>query len=175
MTILDYCFRVTVSTEGGLSRDRSDRGNWTSGIVGVGTFKGSKYGVSAHAYPLLDIASLTLADARGIFERDYFDQAGCAKLPGPLAVLVADAAYNNGPGIAPKWLQQALGVPVDGMIGPVTLAAVTAHQGHGLALLSRYQAIRLRYMASLPGWIHNTGWADRLCVVLLAATQVPTP
>ena len=172
MTVFDQCFAVTVGQEGGLSMDPSDRGNYASGRVGVGPLVGSKYGISAMSYPMSDIRNMTLDQAKTIYERDYFNRAGCDKLPPPLAVLVFDAAVNSGPGIAPKWLQEAVGVVRDGVIGPATLAAVAEHQGQGMRLLATYQAIRLRYMASLAGWSHNRGWADRLMIVLLAATQV---
>ena len=172
MTVFEQCFTVTVGQEGVLSLDPSDRGNWTSGQVGVGVLKGSKYGLSAMRYPTLDFGTLTLNGAMPIYEKDYFREAGCDRLPPPLALLVFDAAVNNGTGISPKWLQEAVGVVRDGVIGPATLAAVAEHQGQGLRLLATYQAIRLRYMASLAGWSHNRGWADRLMVVLLAATQM---
>ena len=172
MTVFEQCFTVTVGQEGGLSLDPADRGNYASGIVGVGPVIGSKYGLSAASYPLTDIRNLTLDGVKAIYERDYFNKSGCDKLPAPLAMLVFDAAVNCGSGIARQWLQGAVGVKRDGAIGPATLAAVAEHQGQGMRLLATYQAIRLRYMASLAGWSHNRGWADRLMVVLLAATQV---
>ena len=172
VTVFEQCFAVTVGQEGVLSLDPSDRGNYASGRVGVGPLVGSKYGLSAMSYPLLDIRNLTLDQVKAIYARDYFDKAGCDSLPPPLAMLVFDSAVNCGPGIAAKWLQEAVGVPRDGMIGPGTLAAVAEHQGQGLRLLATYQAIRLRYMSSLAGWSHNRGWADRLMIVLLAATQM---
>jgi lysozyme family protein len=38
--------------------------------------------------------------------------------------LVIDCAVNHGPGRARRWLQEAAGVKVDGLIGPVTRGAV---------------------------------------------------
>ena len=169
-SISDQCFSVIVGSEGVLSLDPADRGNYPSGRVGVGPLVGSKFGISAASYPMLDIRNLTQDQAKTIFERDYFNKIGCDKLPGPLALLLADTAFNGGHPV--QWLQEAVGVVRDGVIGPATLAAVAEHQGQGLRLLATYQAIRLRYMASLAGWSHNRGWADRLMVVLLAATQV---
>ena len=170
MTVSDECFSIIVGNEGVLSLDPADRGNYPSGRVGFGPLIGSKYGISAMSYPTLDIRNLTLDQARAIFERDYFNKIGCNKLPPPLALLLSDTEFNGGHPV--QWLQEAVGVKRDGEIGPATLAAVAEHQGQGLRLLATYQAIRLRYMASLAGWSHNRGWADRLMVVLLAATQV---
>ena len=172
MSAFDRAFAVTVGQEGTLSLDPSDRGNYASGRVGVGPVVGSMYGISAMSYPTLDIQGLTLDDAKAIYQRDYWTKAGCDKLPPPLAMLCFDAAVSSGPGRAARWLQEAVGVAQDGAIGPATLAAVAAHQGQGMRLLATYQAIRLRFMASLPQWSHNRGWADRLMVVLLASTQM---
>ena len=36
----DEAFKITVGHEGGLTLHRQDRGNWTSGKVGVGELKG---------------------------------------------------------------------------------------------------------------------------------------
>jgi len=36
----DTAFNYLIGNEGALSTDRKDRGNWTSGKVGVGEFKG---------------------------------------------------------------------------------------------------------------------------------------
>ena len=33
--------------EGGLSLDPNDRGNWTSGVIGKGELKGTKFGIAS--------------------------------------------------------------------------------------------------------------------------------
>ena len=38
----DLSFDRVVGHEGGLSLDRNDRGNWTSGKIGVGSLNGTK-------------------------------------------------------------------------------------------------------------------------------------
>ena len=113
-------------TEGGLSTDPDDPGNWTGGSKGAGELKGSKYGISAASYPALDIASLTLAEANQIRRDDYWTPVRGDDLPPALAFLVADAAYNSGVGEASRLLQASVGVAQDGDIGPVTMAAVDA-------------------------------------------------
>ena len=71
-------FNVTFAAEGEtLDRTPSDRGNWTSGVIGVGTLVGSKFGISAATYPTLDIPNLT---------RDGAAFGGFARLDDLLAV-----------------------------------------------------------------------------------------
>ena len=52
----DAAFARLLGNEGGFDDDARDRGNWTGGRIGVGELKGTKYGVSAAAFPDLDIA-----------------------------------------------------------------------------------------------------------------------
>ncbi|MFH4425265.1 glycosyl hydrolase 108 family protein [Vibrio alginolyticus] len=72
----DKLFDRIMGHEGGLSLNPKDRGNWTSGIVGVGELKGSKYGVSAMSYPDLDIANLTRTECKEIVYRDFYKALG---------------------------------------------------------------------------------------------------
>ena len=126
MTVFDQAFRIVVGEEGGFTTNPADPGNWTGGACGRGECRGTRYGVSAAAYPDIGIATLTLDAARAIYRRDYWDRVQGDLLPPPLALLVFDAAVNNGVGRAVRWLQQASGVPPDGVMGAHTLAAVAA-------------------------------------------------
>ncbi len=165
--LFDRCFAETVGEEGGFSADPDDPGNWTGGAVGVGACRGTKFGISAAAYPGLDIASLTLEDAKAIYARDYWAPIQGDTLPPALAMLVFDAAVNDGIGTAARWLQAAVGVATDGMIGPTTLAAVAARTGELLALCATFQAARLAALPDSPRF--RAGWRLRICRVALAA------
>ena len=123
MTSFDQAFAAVIGHEGGYTDDPRDAGNWTGGAAGQGALRGTNRGISAAAYPALDIAALTAADARAIYRRDYWDKVAGDSLPPPLALLVFDAAVNAGVGRAARWLQGAAGVHADGAIGPATLAA----------------------------------------------------
>lgn len=122
----DLCFDRVVGHEGGLSLDRNDRGNWTSGKIGVGSLNGTKYGISAMAYPHADIRNLTLQDAKDIYRRDYWNKCRCDDLPKAIDYLVFDAAVNHGNSRSAKFLQTAVGVSADGVIGEKTVAKVSA-------------------------------------------------
>ncbi len=164
--VFERAFAVVVGEEGGFSAERADPGNWTGGAVGSGVLRGTKYGVSAAAYPSLDIAALTLKQAQAVYRRDYWDRVSAAALAPPLALLVFDAAVNNGVARAACWLQAAVGVTQDGNIGSETLAAVAARAGDGAALCAAFQAERTLFMVSLPTWrVFGDGWARRLCAL----------
>ncbi len=163
-TTFEQAFRIVVGEEGGFTDNPADPGNWTGGRCGVGRCAGTKFGVSAGAYPGIEIVSLTLDSARAIYRKDYWDKIQGDNLPPSLALLTFDAAVNNGVGRAVRWLQQAVGVTADGVLGVVTLSAVKAREEHGMALLAEYQAQRLIFMTGLPLWrTFGGGWARRLC------------
>ena len=112
MDFLD-AFAKLIGHEGGLSLDPRDRGNWTGGRRDWGELKGTKYGISAHAFPDLDIKSLTLEQARQIYRDKYWSAACCDMLPDPLKFPVFDLAVNSGPGRAARLLQRAVGAEED--------------------------------------------------------------
>ncbi|MGC8476585.1 MAG: glycoside hydrolase family 108 protein [Acetobacteraceae bacterium] len=167
MAAFDRAFDIVVlGTEKGYQNDPDDPGNWTGGAVNQGRLRGTNFGISAASYPTLDIAQLTEADARAIYRRDYWDHVQGDALPAPLALLVFDAAVNNGTGQAARWLQRAVGVEADGQIGPETLAAVqrqgTIPDG-GWHLCAGFMALRMQFMAGLPTWrSFGAGWSLRL-------------
>ena len=139
---------------------------WEGGYVNHPADPGgeTKYGISKRSYPHLDIASLTLTDAKEIYWRDYWAKAGCDLCDPGLALVVFDAAVNNGVRQAVRWLQQAVVVASDGVIGPLTQAAIAAAKGQaGVAAMQEMHAQRIDTMARLPGWSSfGTGWSRRL-------------
>ena len=168
MSAFDAAFAVVLGHEGGFDAAPADPGNWTGGRVGAGALRGTKFGISAAASPDRAIAALTLDDARKIYRADYWDRVAADRLPPPLALLLFDAAVNNGPRRAVTWLQEALGVPADGTPGEATLAALARRvaDGGATALCAEYLATRLGFMAALPSWrLFGHGWARRLCAL----------
>ena len=80
---------------------------------------------------------------------------------------VFDGAVNSGVGQSIKWLQRALGVVDDGVIGPKTLAAANAQNADALRM--RILASRLRFMSELSTWpAFGRGWARRICELMEA-------
>lgn len=149
MSYFDRAFAITVAQEGGYSRDPADPGGET------------KYGISKRAYPDVNIAALTVEDAKAIYRRDYWDRLRCDDLPWPVALATFDFAVNSGVGTAAKKLQAACGAPPDGVIGPLTLARVNTMSG--LKLADELFAQRITYDASLKTWPRfGLGWSRRI-------------
>ena len=165
MTPFEQAFAVLIGHEGGYDTTRADPGNWTSGIIGTGELRGTKYGISASAYPDIAIKGLSLADAQAVYKRDYWDPILGDILPPALALLVFDAAVNNGKARAANWLHIAVGTRQDGRIGPETIEALkkTIADKGGASVCSEFMAQRMCFMANLPNWrIFGLGWSRRL-------------
>jgi hypothetical protein len=62
----DRVFDIVVGHEGGFTANPADCGNWTGGVIGTGTCRGTRFGISAAAYPDLDIANLSLDAAKAL-------------------------------------------------------------------------------------------------------------
>jgi lysozyme family protein len=105
---------AVIKREGGYVNDPKDPGGET------------KFGISKRAYPHLDIASLTEADAAGIYERDYWLSPGINRLGTLRGEAVLDFAVNAGQAQAVRTMQRALRVTADGKLGPQTVAAACA-------------------------------------------------
>ena len=155
----DLAFAITVGIEGGYVNDPNDPGGET------------KYGISKRAYPNVDIANLTMDQAKQIYEKDYWQVARCDLCPPTLAILVFDAAVNNGPGSAIVWLQQAVGVQADGNIGPVTQAAIAGIKDVTQAV-ALFHGARILAMSQMNGWhTYGNGWSRRLAQLPYQAAQ----
>jgi lysozyme family protein len=88
-----------------------------------------------------------------------------------VALVVFNAAVQSGPTRAVRWLQQALGVAQDGIIGPKTIAA--AHMADLAQLVEEALTNQLLFEVTLSNWTANRrGWTRRLFrVCWLAANK----
>ncbi len=158
----DQAFDLLIDHEKGFQDEYNDRGNWTSGVVGKGELKGTKYGITAMTYPHLDIRNLSLEDAKDIYKRDWWDAMCCDDIDPELAFQMFDGAVNSGRGNAVRWLQRALGVADDGDMGPVTVVTLNKEDPKNVILL--YNVERLEFLAKISTFNHNgRGWVRRVC------------
>jgi len=150
----DTAFNRLIGHEGGYVNNPKDPGGET------------KYGISKRAYPDVDIAALTLDQAKAIYRRDFWDRARCDELPPAVAFQVFDTAVNSGIGQAIRFLQRSVGVADDGNVGPLTMNAVKRLDAEVIA--ARFNGQRLDFMAKLSTWdTFGRGWARRVAANLM--------
>ena len=164
-------FELTIGHEGGFQNDPNDRGNWSTGIIGKGVNRGTKYGVSAMSYPTLDIKNLTVAQAEAIYKKDYWDRNSCDRLPAGVDYLVFDISVNHGVKDGAVFLQQAIGAKPDGDIGPTTLAMVARKNPQ--EIIEELCVVRAFDYISLGSFgRYGTGWFRRLMKTLTQADDM---
>ncbi len=170
MSGFDRAFDYVIGREGTYDDDPNDDGNWTGGKEGVGELKGTKYGISAAAYPHLDIESLTLAQAKEIYLQDYWNKVQCDTWAPGLALCMFDCAVNQGVGRAIRCLQRAAGVNDDGKIGPHTREAVSRMDP--ITAVEYFQAERIIEYAQAARWENfKRGWSRRAIGTAIRATR----
>jgi hypothetical protein len=97
------------------------------------------------------------ARAAAFIADDTDAAAGWTNNPG-VEFYLRDCLFNRGPGGAAWMLQKAAGVAADGIVGPVTLAAVRAAEADARGLLDRLRAAREAY-ERLRRDEHSPFWA----------------
>ena len=108
---------------------------------------------------------LTLDFAKNVYRKSYWDACQCDQMPDMLRYPLFDAAVNSGPGQAIKWLQSAVGVKADGVIGPMTRQA--ANMSAPMVVRQQMIGKRLSFMTNLSNWPANArGWSKRIASIL---------
>lgn len=149
-------FVLNDAIEGGYVNDPRDPGGETN------------FGISKRSYPGVNIKALTREEAIAIYHRDFWAAVKGDELPPMIAVAAFDAAINQGPGMAVRLLQKAVGVAADGDFGPMTLKAVYAHKPQDL--LIEYLGWRLhRYGNTNNAITYLRGWSNRVLRLILFA------
>ena len=132
-TDFNNALAFTLTWEGGLTVD-------SGGLT--------KYGIDAKSHPNLDISDITLNQAKNLYYNEYWKPF--ESLPAIASILCFDAAVNCGVGHATEWLQETVGVNVDGIIGPQTIKATElAIEENPKRFVYTYQALRSLYYAEL--------------------------
>lgn len=135
--------------------------------VTLGTYR-STFGIDKTKN---DLKNITDAEIHTVYYTNYWLKSRCNQLPSGVDYAVFDAAINSGPRRAAKWLQEAVGVKKDGVIGPQTLKAV--RQGDPIELIDEMVDIRLAFMQSLSIWgVFGKGWSRRVTGVRTDAHQM---
>lgn len=114
---------------------------------------------------------ITDAEVADIYKHRYWDVVRGDDLPAGLDFAVFDFAVNSGPTRAIRFLQHAVGVKVDGELGPLTLRA--AKSCDVSSVIRKLCANRLYYLKLLKTWpTFGKGWERRVVGVEALALKM---
>lgn len=157
----DAAFSQLIGNEGKFKRDSADHMDWDSGIINKGNLVGTKYGISAGAYPHEDIPNLTLERAKELYYHDYWVTFHGDELEAHVGFQLFDADVNHGPGNGIRMLQRAVGTNDDGKFGPLTLSALKAMDPE--KFMMRLIAERINFFVKCSTWARDgAGWMNRM-------------
>ena len=155
MPSVEQIARQIVAREGGYVNDPDDPGGVTNFGVTIGTMQSLGMDLNRDGrIDATDVRALTRAQAEQVFVEHYFRKPRLAELPEPLQASVFDMYVNAG-GNAVKILQRLVSrmgfrTADDGVIGPMTISAVTeAAEAAPDHLVDAYGIARRNYYYAL--------------------------
>lgn len=162
MTRFDECLKFILKWEGGYVHHPHDRGGATNQGITQGVYDAWRVGKSMGRQPVVGLSG---AERDAIYRERYWQPVRCDRLPQPVDLVVFDSAVNCGVSQAAKWLQRAVGVKADGVIGPVTLAAVAQHEPVWIAgeiLTQRADFYDMLITRNPTQAVFARGWTNRI-------------
>jgi lysozyme family protein len=129
-----------LAREGGYVNHSADPGGVTNFGITIGTLSGWR----RQRVTPEEVKALSELEARQIYRSFYIERPGFLQiLSDAVFAVVVDTAVNFGPAKATAFLQLALGVAADGILGPKTRAALD--KADGGTVYRKIVAERIRY------------------------------
>jgi len=156
----DAALKVLFPEEGPYSNDPQDPGGET------------KWGIARNMHREItddQWARWTQADSIALYRSKYWDAHRCGELPWDWALALFDGEVNQGGTVV--LAQEALGIKIDGIVGPQFIEAAEESQPFHV---QKYLALRAKRYTQAPLWAQDgQGWLIRLFNV--AQRGVVTP
>lgn len=160
MTAANYpaCLAVTLSYEGGYSNQIGDPGKQTDFGITQAVYDGWR---RSQGFFLRPVRQIQVPEYQAIYKAQYWDAVRGDDLFAGLDLCLFDIAVNSGPLTAIKFLQQELGVAVDGHFGLLTLGALQKRNDRA-AIIEAICTRRLSFWHALSTWWRfGKGWSAR--------------
>lgn len=158
----DDAFDLLIGNEGGYVNNPADPGGETNWGITRAVAVDNGYDGSMKLMPK--------ETAKGIYKKMYWDKLQCDQLPFVVAFQLFDAGVNHGNAQAAKFLQRALSIADDGVIGAKTIAAVSKLKDLQIVML--FNAERIEFYAALKTFsTFGKGWVRRVASNLKLAAK----
>lgn len=167
-----------LKSEGGFVNNPKDPGGATNKGVTQRVYDAYRKLKGTPTQRVLAISDKEVSD---IYRNHYWDMVCGDQLPPGVSYVVFDGAVNSGVSRSVRWLQSALGVTADGVVGAITLAAVHRNQDHA-KLINSILNKRLAFLkiaknpkTKEPLWpTFGKGWSNRIARVRAKALEWTT-
>jgi len=156
----EQCLALVLKAEGGFVDNPHDPG----GMTNLGVTKETWESYIGREVDEQEMRNLGPLDVAPLYRKKYWDLAMCEDMPAGVDYCVFDAAVNSGVSQSIKFVQRALDVVIDGVIGPQTLGAI--RQRDTEELIEQICEERLQFLQSLRTWpTFGNGWSNRVTSV----------
>jgi lysozyme family protein len=161
----DRALAFVLGHEGGYSDDPDDSGGTTNRGITIGTARLAGLDLDHDGdVDRADVKLISVKHAARVYRNLYWSTVHGDEMPGGLDLMLFDAAIQHGDTRARRWVQEAAGTHVDGIIGPQTLRAIGRLKAEVLiARVATYR--RVLYQAHPKFWKFGKGWSRRLAEV----------
>ena len=162
MSNFDKAFDLLIGNEGGYVNNPADPGGETNwGITRAVAVDNGYTG---------NMKSMPKETAKQIYKKMYWEKLQCDQLGFVVAFQLFDAGVNHGNSQAVKFLQRALSVVDDGVIGDKTIAATNSLDDLQIVML--FNAERIEFYSSLKTFsTFGKGWVRRVASNLKLAAK----
>jgi lysozyme family protein len=129
-----HALPIILRHEGGYVNDPDDRGGATNKGITQAVYDTYRERIDK---PIQPVKQITDEEVSAIYEKNYWLDGLCDRLPYPLAMVHFDFAVNAGITQAFRTLQRVIGTEVDGKFGPRSFEALgRAIRDRGVAALA---------------------------------------
>lgn len=150
------CLAYVLKSEGGYVNNPADKGGPTN--YGITQAVYDEYRKS-HGLPLQSVEDISGIEVEAIYLLKYWEPIQGDSLPSGVDYCTFDYAVNSGIVRAVRALQKAVGVDVDGIVGPQTIAAANAAPD----VIDAICDARLAFLKGLSNWkVFGRGWSKRV-------------
>lgn len=150
---------IELKFEGGKDDDPIDPGGRTNQGVTQRVYSAWRL---KNGKPARDVFLMENAERDEIYHENYGMKVRFDELPPGIDLVLLDGGINSGPAQSIKWVQRALNITADGVLGDVTMQRIMSHENHD-ALIEGILFRRMAFLRGLKTFNHfGGGWTSRV-------------